>query len=132
MSQERIALIERAVELWNAGRYAEWKEFFAPDVVIVAPPGWPEGAGTHGIDDWFDQAMRLTDSWERQTIELDEIRDLGDRVLTLFRWVARGRDSGIDLEMPMAYISTVRGGKFVRQEYFADHASALEAAGLSE
>ena len=57
--------------------------------------------------------------------------DLGERVLVLSRFEATGRD-GIEANLPMAHLWTLRDGKVVRMDAFADQQKALEAAGLSE
>ena len=132
MSQENVEIVRRVYERWNNGDLAGWKEMHAPDVVVVPPEGWPEGDTSTNRDAWFDQAMRLRDSWDAQRLEVDEIRDLGDRLLSFLRWVTRGKDSGIELETPMASVTTVEGGKIVEQSYFLDQQSALKAVGLSE
>ncbi len=76
-----------------------------------------------------ERRSRTPIAWESQTIEVDEIHDLGDdRILILYRWVTRGLDSGIELILEMAYIATVRDGQFVRQEFFADQGAARAAA----
>ena len=62
----------------------------------------------------------------------EEYRDAGDRVLILCHLYARGSESGVELDFPLAWLCTLRGGKIVRQHgYFSPH-EALEAARLSE
>ena len=125
MSQD-VDVIRRAFQTWNDQALEEWKAVYHDDVVIVPPAGWPEGETTADLDSWLTQAMRLTDSWEEQRIEVDELREAGGHVLSVFRWVTRGKGSGIDLVTPMASISTVRDGKIARQEYYLSAEEALE------
>ena len=54
-----------------------------------------------------------------------------DRVLSLFRWITKGKDSGITLKTPMAAITTVRDGQIARHEFFIDRDEALRAAGVA-
>ena len=53
-------------------------------------------------------------------------------MLSVFRWVTRGKGSGIELETPMACVSTVRDGRIARQEFFLTREEALVALGLDE
>jgi hypothetical protein len=53
-------------------------------------------------------------------------------VVALFRMVARGRGSGIELMRDDALVFELRSGKVARLGYYNDQAEALEAAGLSE
>ena len=70
--------------------------------------------------------------WMEFRIEPDEFRDLGDRVLVLGRAFARGRESGIALDQPAAWIAELRGGKIFKFRSFINQGEALEAAGLRE
>ena len=53
-----------------------------------------------------------------------------DYVIALFRMIAKGAHSGLELERHDAIIYRIRGGKIVRIEYFNDQGLALEAVGL--
>ena len=44
----------------------------------------------------------------------------------------RGRESGAEVESPIAYVAQYRNGKVIRLDDYLDHQEALEAAGLSE
>jgi ketosteroid isomerase-like protein len=66
------------------------------------------------------------------TIEVSEIRDLGDTVVTLGRIRTRGKASGIDLERPAAYVGEFEGGLIRRLRAYQDQNQALEAVGLPE
>ena len=48
----------------------------------------------------------------------------------LGRLRARGRASGMDLDVPMGFVWTLRDGKVVRARTFSEQADALRAAGL--
>jgi len=45
---------------------------------------------------------------------------------------AKSAGHGPETDLEMTQIITVRKGKIIYQEYFWDHAEALEAVGLSE
>jgi ketosteroid isomerase-like protein len=61
-----------------------------------------------------------------------EWHDLGDRVLGLGRYEARGRGSGVPIQAPLAGIYAFRDGKLSRCRNYLDHSEALRAAGLEE
>jgi ketosteroid isomerase-like protein len=71
-------------------------------------------------------------TWVEFRIEPHEFRDLGGRVLILGRAFARGRESGVALDQPAAWIAEVHDGKILTFRSFSDQQEALEAAGLSE
>jgi ketosteroid isomerase-like protein len=45
---------------------------------------------------------------------------------------ARGRKSGLELDSPTGWVSTLRDGKIVKAEGFMSWAEALHAAGVNE
>jgi ketosteroid isomerase-like protein len=90
----------------------------------------PESTGTDSFYEWI---ARWDEAWESWRIEDFEVRPLGDeRVLSLFKIIAKGKGSGIELTREDASITDYRDGKIVRIAYFNDQAAALEAAGLAE
>ena len=102
-------------------------------MVVTPPEGWPEGGEVRGLDAWRRQTERLRDSWEEARIEIDEMDAVGDEhVLTIFRYVTRGRDGALAFDTTMGSIHTFKGDKIVRAEFFRSADEALEAAGLSE
>jgi ketosteroid isomerase-like protein len=82
-----------------------------------------------------EEIHRFWDEWHavwNLTIEVSEYRDLGDTVLTLGRLRARGKGSGIELDVPVAYVGESEGGLIRRLRAYLDPQQALEAVGLSE
>ena len=132
MSRENVELIRHVFEMWNRGDLAAWGLMHHPDVVVIPPDGWPEGEQVQSRDEWLAQAMRLTDSWEDQRIEIQTMRDAGDTVVVVFDWITRGKGSHIDLVSEMACVATVRDGLIARLAYFLDRAEALTAVGLRQ
>ena len=132
MSRENVEIVRRATEAWNRDDWEALMALYDDDVVIVAPEEWPEAGTFSGRDAVREQFARLKDSWEEERIEQDELLDLGERVLALNRWVARGKGSGIEVETPGGNLLTLRDGRIVRIEFFTNQSKAREAAGLSE
>ena len=80
--------------------------------------------------------LKAMESWsepyEEMTNELQRIVGSGDRLVSIHRFRARARYSGIEFDQPSAYVWTFRDGKIIRIEGFWDPADALGAAGLEE
>ena len=64
--------------------------------------------------------------------DLDEIRDLGNRVLAVGTFHIRGRESGAEDATPFALLATVRDGRFVQLKDYGDPLEGRRAAGLAE
>jgi ketosteroid isomerase-like protein len=54
------------------------------------------------------------------------------RTISLFKMIAKGKGSGIELVRDDAVVADFRDGRIVRLAYYNDQSQALEAAGLSE
>ena len=65
-------------------------------------------------------------------IEISEIRDLGDRVVAIGRYHARGWASGAEVETPIGFVIEFKSGKAFRLRAYLDAEDALEAVGLAE
>jgi ketosteroid isomerase-like protein len=63
-------------------------------------------------------------------LEVSEIRDLGDRLLSLGRLRARGMESGAQAEVPFNQLVDFADGKATVLRTFLDTKEALEATGL--
>jgi ketosteroid isomerase-like protein len=85
--------------------------------------------GREGIEEYFGE---LRETWEEFRYVADDVRDLGDRVLTLGRLEGRGRGSGVLVELPIGSLGDYREGRCWRLGAFGDHGEALRAAGLAE
>jgi ketosteroid isomerase-like protein len=86
-----------------------------------------------GHDSYYEWIGRWNESWASWRIEDLELRPSGeDKVVALFRIIATGRGSGVELERDDASLVEFRAGKVVRIGYYNDQRRALEAAGLSE
>jgi ketosteroid isomerase-like protein len=87
-------------------------------------------AGKEAVGEWFQD-------WFRQfardyRFEIDQVHDLGDRVLVVVTHHARGRTSGAPVTIRSGYLYTAREGKVSRMELWDNSKDALEAAGLRE
>jgi ketosteroid isomerase-like protein len=95
-------------------------------------PGGAEGRVYRGRDE-YERWLRteLMEVWEEFRAENLDIRELPDeRILLLGELVVRGKASGVDLRTPFGQIGQLRDGLVIRLDAYADHAAALEAAGL--
>lgn len=134
MSQENVEAVRRALDGWNRGDVDAWVESAHPDIEwFSAIKGRVEGDNT--VYRGVAETRRFWDEWHaiwELTIELSDIRDLGDTVLALGRMQARGDGSGIDIESPIGYVFEFEGGVVRRARSYLNPRQALEAVGLRE
>ena len=93
----------------------------------------PDAGIYHGFDGYLAWIERWNEGWDGWRVEDIDIRPAGDdQVIALFRMIAKGGGSGIEVERSDAVLYRLNAGKIVRLEYFNDQRQALEAAGLAE
>jgi ketosteroid isomerase-like protein len=133
MSQDNVEIVRRSVDGWNRGDVDAWLEAADPEIEWSSEIARRvEGAGT--VYRGPAEMRRFWDEWHSVwslTIEVSEIRDLGDTVLILGRIRTHGKASGIDLEGPVAYVIEFDGDLIRKMWAYLDPTEALKAVGLS-
>ena len=131
MSQENVEVSRAAFEAWNVGDMDALRDLYDPDVIGRPPEDWPEPGPWVGREALMRQWEQQRETWDADELVLiSDFIDIGDRVAVRFIWRGAGRGPEADLEMTQ--VNTVRKGKIFGQEFFWDHAEALEALGVSE
>ena len=94
--------------------------------------GWPEQQvyeGAQGVEQFFAEWRSAWDGWE---VEVEELREAGDKVVAIAHQRGRSKISGMLLEGSMAQVWTFRDGKEARMDMYSDPREALESVGLEE
>jgi ketosteroid isomerase-like protein len=90
-------------------------------------------ATVHRGHDGVREMLRdLYEAFSEFQVSFYDIRDLGDRVVAIGRWITRGGESGVETTPPLASIVDFKNGKAIRVRSYLDPNEALEAAGLRE
>jgi ketosteroid isomerase-like protein len=107
-------------------------EFVDPELVFIrVGDEAPDFTGEwHGIEGLKKATADYLNVWEDYRFEVEQMIDLGDRVLVLETQTARGRRSGAVISQDVGALLTLRDGRIVRWEYYWERADALEAAGI--
>lgn len=139
MSQDNVALVVSQFEAVNAGDFSAVTDRWAEDVSLVAhgelaglvgATGHKVVAGKVAVALWFaDWFQQFAHDYR---FEIDESRDLGERVIIIATHHGRGRASGVPVTIQSGYLYTLREGDISRIELWNDRAGAFEAAGLTE
>jgi ketosteroid isomerase-like protein len=138
MSRENEELVRRSIETFNRGGVdAVVNEgVWSPEIIWDATPTGIPGLGIYRgheevksffENDWF--RVFPADEWE---VEVAEVIDQGDQVVTILRQRGRGAASGAVTDHVFAQVGTIRDGQFVRIDNYPELATALEAARLRE
>jgi ketosteroid isomerase-like protein len=133
MSQENVELAYRATDAFNRRDLDAFLALCDADLefhsrFVELESGEPY-RGHDGIRSWWDNLLGV---WSDVSSELEEVRDLGDVVVTRARLRGHGRESDAPWEEVQWHVTEFRDGKTVRWRVFASESEALEAAGLRE
>jgi uncharacterized protein len=135
MSQDNVEVVRAAIEAMNredaealvAMLHPEIEWHMAIQQLLVGETGVYHGH--HGIGEYFRD---MDEAFEEVQVDCPDIRDLGDRVVALGSFRARGRGSGAEIESPVGAVVDMRAGRATRVLTYLDPTEALEAVGLSE
>ncbi len=132
MSEENVEIIRAVVDGWLRSDPSTLT-LIAEDVVYVSSPTAPPGFGTyHGHEGVVQHLVDWRQAWTDYEMEIERVEDLGDQVMTIERNRAKGKRSGVGVDMRTYSLWKLRDGKVVRWQGYASEDEALEAAGLSE
>ena len=132
MSEENVEIALAAVDTWNRGDREAFLALWDEEAEFYPLRAQLEGESYSGHEGLKRFLAEMTDDFEEVRFEIEETRDAGEQVVGIGRFRARGRASGVDLNVPLGVLTRVLRGKIVYTRFFSEPADALEAAGLSE
>ena len=138
-SRLRQAYLRHAVQVGfgalNRGDVEAAVATYHPGVELELPKEFV-GLGLDPPDRGREERVRFERRWNAEwgkvQYELEEIIDLGDRLLVIGRFEGSGPSSGAGFDNEFAEIFTISAGRVIREQAFFDHAEALKAAGLRD
>ena len=125
MPHENVEIVRRFLMLDD---FDEALTYVDPDIV------WNpvEESSTRGHDAVRASTARWKGEWDDYELIPEEFAASGDRVVATVRFRARGRGSGIEVDARLYDVFTLRDGKIVRMDQFAERSEALKAVGAGE
>jgi ketosteroid isomerase-like protein len=126
MSAENVEATRRAYEAFNRRDWETFAALMHPDVEVQSRLVAMEGAyrGEKGLRDWREAIMRFLPDY---TVEIEEVRDLGDVVLLRSLGTGHGAASETPVHDPFWQALEWRDGKCVWWRNCSTEAEALEA-----
>jgi ketosteroid isomerase-like protein len=139
MSQENVEIVRQVLEAFQRGLEhddpgaAFNTGMVAADAQWIPGRGFPGPRNYRGREGFIDFMRNWTEDFEGWSNRTERLIDAGhSRVVGVFRQSARGKESGVPVEVRLATIYELEGGQIVRMRIYLDPSEALEAAGLSE
>jgi ketosteroid isomerase-like protein len=130
----QVDLVREVYEHLNQRDWAAILAIFDDHIVLVVHESvGPEAGvfrGPDAVGHWFGEWFLAFGKDYR--FELEELRDVSDRVFVLARHHGQGRSSGAGVELVNAQLFSIHRDKIVRLELYGSAAEALKTVGLEE
>jgi ketosteroid isomerase-like protein len=130
MSRENVEVVRAVIDGWLRGDPVTL-DLISEDVVYVSPPTVPDPKTYRGHEGVLQWVVDWRSEWTDYQLDVEQIEDLGDQVITVERNRAIGKRSGAAVDMQTFSLWSLQDGKVIRWQGFASKDEALESAGLS-
>ena len=135
MTRKNVEFVDKVREAFNREDLRQLAEMSHDDLEFVSVfTAIDSGGATYrGPESWADYFEAIHEAWSEWQIEDFRALDVGeDRVVSLFRLIGTGRQSGVSVERDAGLAYWLRDGKMWRVRAYLDQSQALAAVGLSE
>ena len=103
-----------------------FQDLFHPDVVSV--PAWRGSGLTYsGIGGFREMWLDWLEPWAGYRTQVEEMFEMGDRVVVLVRDHGRRAETDVDVELISGSVWTFREGKIARVEFYRNRDELREA-----
>jgi ketosteroid isomerase-like protein len=131
MSEENVEVVKHSFDAWNERDVEAIRRCYAEDVVVQT--GITEFGRTFEGDDPIGRwVAEMQETWAEVHFEAERIFEGDDVVVSFYRAIGIGRESGVEVVRDLTGVYRLRDGLIVSEQVFLDREQALEAAGLSE
>jgi ketosteroid isomerase-like protein len=125
-SEPKVEIVRRMYEAFHGGDAGRALMYFHPEVVVDASIRIDGGVG-HGREE-LSRIITTVGAFEGWREELEEMRELGDRIYVVATQRGIGKGSGVEVEFRYAVLYEVREGTITSMTMYNEPAQALEAA----
>jgi ketosteroid isomerase-like protein len=131
MPNENVEIVRRMYEAFDRGDLEAALGCFDPGVVLDARHR-VDGGIAHGREALAATVAEWIGTWDGWRENVEEMRDVDNRVMVISTQGGRGKESGIEWENRFAMLFDVERGQITRWTIYDDVDEALEATGLRE
>jgi ketosteroid isomerase-like protein len=136
MSQENLERLRVWLETWNLDDLAEgvFDSSLVDPGVTYEDAILPDHAGEvyRGYEGLAHAGRVWLEPFETYSVELEQVVQCGEFVMSVHRFRATFKRTGLEFDEPLAWLYTFRDGRITRWRAFPSESDALEAAGLRE
>jgi len=131
MSQENVEVVRRSFNAWNEWDIDAVRRLYAEDAVVKT--GVTEFGRTFEGDDLIGRwAAEMRETWAEVRWEIERIFEADDVVVSFYRGIGVGRESGVEVRRDLTGVYRLCNGKIASERIYLDREEALRAVGLRE
>ena len=130
MAQSDIDVVCGSHEAFRRRDLEAFVDYMDPEIEFTSLVLEVEGTyrGHEGIRSWWNDILAVFPDWQPQ---VEDAREVGDRVLLRVRAEGAGTGSGIDVDRVIWQVAEVRDGRLRAWRFFRTEQEALVAAARS-
>jgi ketosteroid isomerase-like protein len=125
-------VVERLADAFERGDMEDSLACLDPEIELHPIRARLEGTSYVGHEGWRRMVADWDSDWEGLRLEQRTLHEQGNVVVAVGRFIARGRTSGVELDVPIGLVYRLREGKIARVDSFTDPNQALRAAGIEQ
>jgi ketosteroid isomerase-like protein len=129
MAQENVEIVRRGLEAFVSDTEA-FRDILHPEIEWY--PIEKNRRPSKGIEAAMWDRNQWLDTWDEHRLDVEEMVEEGDSVVASVHITARGKASGVEVDVRFYPQVKVRDGKVVYIYDHEDREAAVEAARLSE
>ena len=123
-----LDVVRRCFDAMNARDLETLVELVHEEIVADVPTGFANADSYRGREGFRRMAEQWLEPWREFRIEPLELVEEGDAVIVSVHQSGTGRESGIEVDMDLAYLVRVRDGMLAEWRLCVDAGEALELA----
>lgn len=129
LQRRNVEAIKGGVEAFRRGDLDAVLELLDPEIEVYMPSDLANAGTYHGHDRYRQWLSQWLEAWDDFDLELDDVEAVGrTHVVSRAHQTARGKGSGIPVEMWISYLWDVRDGRAVALHLYATRGQAVEVA----
>ncbi len=133
IQRRNVELVRRGAEAFQSGDLDALLALTGEDFEVFLPQNLPNSGTYRGHDGFMTWLRQWLDAWEDFKVEITAAEPAGERhVVAMVHQSARGKGSGIPVDMDIAYLWEVREGKFAAMHLYETRKEAIRVADQRE
>jgi len=132
MSQENVKRLRGLYEAWAEAGVEAVLPLVDDAFELRLPPGWPSVGPFRGHEGLRAAFWESRDVFADVRMRPDRLIELDGQILVLGTVLVRSKEAGVEMEVTLSHLWSMREGKATMLQIYGDPQRALETVGLRE